>query len=363
MSTEVSQIAPRRVDLRRTDSHPDFWYPIAWSEEVKAGAMVSRRYAGDPIAVVRGKDGKLFALEDRCAHRQVPLTHGVVQGCTVKCGYHGWAYDADGHCIDVPYLGRERLPNGVKSYPCREVDGLIFVFPGNPALAEERFPTTLGASANKSYKTRQLNREVAAHYTFMHENLFDMNHQFLHRKQMGMIKAHCLGRRHGESWAEVDYTFSRKEGSSTVGETAILGVLRKRGEGDNADLMTIRTEYPYQHLRVWVGDGEPVLSVWLGYTPLDKQQRTNRTFGYLSVRRPSVPGLIDVAWPFITMFTEQIFREDKEIVEMEQAAHDFQGADWNNEVFPPIRDLREVLARCGVPADRSSPADARYAAE
>ena len=92
------------------------------------------------------------------------------------------------------------------------------------------------------------------------------------------------------------------------------------------------------------------LSVWLGYTPLDKAQRTNRTFGYLSVKRPKIPGLIDAAWPFITMFTEQIFKEDKEIVEMEQTAHDEQGSDWNNEVFPPIKDLREVLARCGVPA-------------
>jgi phenylpropionate dioxygenase-like ring-hydroxylating dioxygenase large terminal subunit len=343
------------LDLRRIDTHPDHWYPIAWAEEVLA-----RTYAGDPIALVRAKDGRLFALENRCAHRQVPLTHGVVQGCTVKCGYHGWAYDAEGKCIDVPYLpreeGRERLPNGVKAYPCREVDGLIFIFPGDPALAESRLPTHLGAKADKAYKTRQLNRQVAAHYTFMHENLFDMNHQFLHRKQMGSIKAHCLGRRHGEDWAEVDYTFSRPEGTSSVGETAILGVVRKRGEGDNTDLMTIRTEYPYQHLRVWVGDGEPVLSVWLGYTPLDAEQRTNRTFGYLSVRRPSVPGLIEVAWPFITLFTEQIFREDKEIVEMEQRAHDAQGADWNNEVFPPIKDLRQVLARCGADNDRSAPA-------
>jgi hypothetical protein len=184
----------------------------------------------------------------------------------------------------------------------------------------------------------------------MHENLFDMNHQFLHRKQMGKIKAHCLGRRHGEDWAEVDYTFSRPEGKSTVGETAILGVVRKQGEGDQTDLMTIRTGYPYQNLRVWVGGGTPVLDVWLGYLPMDKAQRTNRTFGYLSVKRPKTPGVIDLAWPFITMFTEQIFREDKEIVEMEQAAHDAQGSDWNNEVFPPIRDLREVLARCGASA-------------
>jgi hypothetical protein len=62
------------------------------------------------------------------------------------------------------------------------------------------------------------------------------------------------------------------------------------------------------------------------------------------------------------MFTEQIFKEDKEIVEMEQNAHDAQGADWNNEVFPPIRDLRDVLARCGVPHG-ATPESKRYAAE
>lgn len=350
------------VDLRRTDSHPDYWYPLAWSHELKPGKMLARAYAGEPIALVRGKDGRVFALENRCAHRQVPLTHGVVKGCTVRCGYHGWAYDAAGDCVDVPYLGKERLPNGVRSYPCREVDGLVFVFPGDPALAETRLPATLGSAADRRYKTRRLNREVAAHYTFMHENLFDMNHQFLHRRQMGMIKARCLGRRHGADWAEVDYTFSRTEGSATIGENMIVGLVQGGNEDGGADLMTIRTEYPYQHLKVWVGKGDPVLDVWLAYTPLDAEQRTNRTFGYLSVRRPKIPGLLQAAWPFVTMFTEQIFREDKEIVEMEQAAHDAQGSDWNNEVFPPIRDLRELLARCGVPAiDQASPR--RFAAE
>jgi hypothetical protein len=51
----------------------------------------------------------------------------------------------------------------------------------------------------------------------------------------------------------------------------------------------------------------------------------------------------------VTWFTENIFREDKDNVEHEQRAYDAQGADWNNEVFPPIKDLRGVLARCGVP--------------
>ncbi len=76
-------------------------------------------------------------------------------------------------------------------------------------------PPALGASQRRDYKTRRLNREVACHYTFMHENLFDMNHQFMHRKQMGSIRASCLGRQHGEHWAEVEYSFSRTAGKSS----------------------------------------------------------------------------------------------------------------------------------------------------
>jgi phenylpropionate dioxygenase-like ring-hydroxylating dioxygenase large terminal subunit len=347
VSTPLPLSQHRPADLRRIDANPNYWYPVMWSCELKARKARGCRYAGEPVVLYRGESGRVFALEDRCAHRQVPLHLGVVAGDNLRCGYHGWAYDCSGKCVDVPYLGRERLPNGVKSYPVCEVDGLIFIFPGDARLAEERRPKALGASQNRRYKTRQLNREVACHYTFMHENLFDMNHQFLHRRQMGLIKATCLGKRQGPDWCEVDYTFSRVEGRGTIGEAAILNVMNNKQKSEERDLMTIRTGYPYQNLRVWVNGGDPVLDVWLGYTPLDKTQRTNRTFGYLSVKRPGIPGLIDIAWPFITRFTENIFREDKDIVEREQAAHDAQGADWNNEVFPAIRDLRDVLRRCG----------------
>jgi renierapurpurin 18,18'-hydroxylase len=347
---------PNAFDLRRVGAHPDYWYPVAWSYELKVGKILGRRFAGEPIAIYRGSSGQVYALEDRCAHRQVPLHLGVVNGDEVKCHYHGWTYCSTGKCVSVPYLGKERLPNGVKSYPACEVDGLIFVFPGDPALADSRRPLKLGLSQRKDYKTRRLNREVACHYTFMHENLFDMNHQFMHRKQMGSIRASCLGRKHGEDWAQVEYSFSRTGGKQSVGEQVIVDLMRKRGEAkkDFSDHMRIRTEYPYQNLRVWVGrdikdTDDPVLEVWLGYTPLDAAQRTNRTYGYLSVKKPKVPVVIHAVWPFVVWFTENIFREDKEIVEYEQRAYDAQGADWNNEVFPAIRDLRGVLARCGKP--------------
>jgi phenylpropionate dioxygenase-like ring-hydroxylating dioxygenase large terminal subunit len=348
--------SPDAVDLRRVGAHPDYWYPLAWSDELPAGKTLGRRFAGLPIVLYRGSSGQVFALEDRCAHRQVPLHLGEVTGDDLKCHYHGWTYNCSGKCVNVPYLGSERLPNGVKSYPAREVDGLIFVFPGDPTLAASRAPAGLGCSQNKDYKTRRLNREVACHYTFMHENLFDMNHQFMHRKYMGSIRASCLGRDHGENWAQVEYSFSRTAGKSSVGEQVIVDLMRKRSEAKKgfSDHMRIRTDYPAQSLKVWVGRDiqatqDPVLDVWLGYTPLDAQQRTNRTYGYLSVKKPRFPGLIHAVWPFVTWFTENIFREDKQIVEHEQRAYDAQGADWNNELFAPLRDLRMVLARCGTP--------------
>ena len=332
------------ADLRRVGANPNHWYPMAWSRELKPGKTYATRFAGDPIVLVRPKEGAPFALEDRCAHRQVPLSKGVVSGCAIRCCYHGWTYDAAGDCIDVPYLGKGKLPNGVRSYPCREQDGLVFIWPGDVA-AVTPLPQ-LGSVADKAFKTRRFGRPVNCHYSFMHENLMDMNHQFLHRRQMGQMAPRYLGRRLGETWLEVDYTFARTGGKQPLGEAAILG---RRGVSDKPrDLMTIRTEYPYQTLKIWTSGDDFVMDLWIAYVPVDAAQRVNRTFGLLSVRKPKIPGLLDMAWPVLIWFTERIFAEDREIVEMEQAAHDAQGADWNQEVFPVIRELRALLAARGV---------------
>jgi phenylpropionate dioxygenase-like ring-hydroxylating dioxygenase large terminal subunit len=337
-------------DLRRIGVNRDHWYPLAWSSELKAGKSLAVKFAGDPIVLARPKEGPVFALEDRCAHRQVPLSNGLVEGCAIRCGYHGWAYDQAGHCTDVPYLGKGKLPNGVRAYPCREVEGLILVFPGDPALADTVPLPGLGSVANPAYKTRRFGREVACHYSFMHENLMDMNHQFLHRKQMGNMVPRYMGGAKGEDFVEARYTFSRVGGKQPWGEAAIFGERRSSGaEAPTAhkDLMTIRTEYPYQTLRIATGEEAPVMDLWISYVPVDAEQKRNRTFGLLSIKRPKIPGLLEAGWPVLILFTERIFKEDRKIVELEQAAHDAQGEDWNQEVFPVIRNLRTLLRECG----------------
>jgi hypothetical protein len=345
MDTRVS-LSSGLHDLRQIGANPNYWYPIAWSAEVRRGQAFAAHFAGEPVAIVRPERGDIFALEDRCAHRQVPLSKGVVTECGLRCCYHGWTYDALGACIDVPYLGKGKLPNGVRSYPCCERDSVIFIWPGSEEPSEP--PQTLGGAGDPTYKTRRFGKVVHCHYTFMHENLMDINHQFLHRRTTGRVKPRYRDRRIGDGFIEVDYSFNRQpDERPPLGLDIIAG--RIRGELMSRNIMTIRTEYPYQTLRHWVGGEKPVLSVWLGYTPVDQQQRHNRTFIVLSVRRPKLPLLLDAAWPALAWFTNRVFAEDCEIVEMEQSAYDSQGSDWNQEVFPPIRELRGLLAANGVP--------------
>ncbi len=337
-------------DIRKTALDPNFWYPVARSKDLKAGKTLGVSFAGDPIVLVRPKSGEIFALENRCAHRQVPLNVGVVEDGTIKCAYHGWKYDGTGKCVSVPYLDRCTMkPNNVRRYACREAYGLVFVFPGSDERLETaEFPLVPSAN-DENYKTRYLDRRVDCHYSFMHENLMDMNHQFLHRKLMGGIKTIFLDSRQGDNWIEADYTFMRATGKQPLGEKFMLG---KRPDADPSerDLMTIRTEYPYQSLKFWTaGSTEPALDLWNVYIPLDKAQRTNHTYGLMMIRRPSIPGVINLLWPFIVWFTNGIFAEDRWICELEQAAFDGQGGDWNHEIFPAIQQLREVLINNGVP--------------
>jgi nitrite reductase/ring-hydroxylating ferredoxin subunit len=335
-------------DLRRVAAHPDHWYPLAWSTELKPGKTLAAAFAGEPIVLVRPKEGPVFALADRCAHRQVPLSQGLVEGCAIRCGYHGWAYDQSGRCTDVPYLGKGKLPNGVRAYPCREVEGLIMVFPGDPALADSVPLPRLGSVADPAYKTRRFGREIGCHYSFMHENLMDMNHQFLHRRQMGKIRPRFLGGDDGADWVEARYSFARTDGKQSFGEAAIFGQRRSANdETAHREVMTIRTDYPYQSLDIKGPDGVAIMDLWIVYVPLDREQRRCRSFGLLSIRRPKIPFLLEAGWPLLVLFTDRIFKEDRDVVEQEQAAHDAQGEDWNQEVFPVIRTLRQVLRNNG----------------
>jgi phenylpropionate dioxygenase-like ring-hydroxylating dioxygenase large terminal subunit len=121
----------------------DYWYIAALSSEV-GKRPVSRVIMGERLVVYRDDSGTACVLEDRCAHRNMALSHGKVVDGHVECPYHGWRYDGTGICVHVPSLGAgAKLPRMcVRAYETRERDGYVWMYAGAGAPESEpfRFP-------------------------------------------------------------------------------------------------------------------------------------------------------------------------------------------------------------------------------
>lgn len=342
--------ARNQPDLRQTALDPDYWYPLCLSRQLKSVKARPFSFAGEPIVLYRTATGHAVALEDRCAHRQFPLSRGVVCGEQIQCGYHAWRYAESGKITRIPYLTKgPKPPRGVRSYPCREAHGLVYVFPGDADRSDQVPFPALPLHESGAYKPMLFCRQVNCHYSFMHENLMDMNHQFLHRKLMGSIKPQLLSQSRGDGWVEAQYHFEH-QGGRKHGGVHLMNIGGEQDEKDY-DVMTIRTVYPYQTLEV-AGKNRtrPSLSLWAAYVPKDAAGRTCQSFGVLLIRKPKLPWLLDLVWPLLRHFTESVFTEDRVAVEAEQRAYEAQGGDWNQEIFPVLLELRALLIARGIPA-------------
>lgn len=80
------------------------WYIAAFSREITREPM-ERTILGKSVAMYRREDGRPVAMYGLCPHRYYPLAKGKVRGDALVCGYHGFVFDADGKCIEVPSQG------------------------------------------------------------------------------------------------------------------------------------------------------------------------------------------------------------------------------------------------------------------
>ncbi|MFN3648850.1 MAG: nitrite reductase small subunit NirD [Armatimonadota bacterium] len=90
-------------------------------ERVPAGEGRRFLVLGQEIAVFRGRDGSLYATQDRCPHRGAPLSEGILGGGEVICPYHAYRFDlAGGACANDAACA-------IRTYPVREEDGQLLV--------------------------------------------------------------------------------------------------------------------------------------------------------------------------------------------------------------------------------------------
>ena len=84
----------------------------------------------------RQSDNSIAALEDRCPHRQLPLSKGIRVGDDLQCGYHGMTFDCSGRCVRIP--GQDNIPATayVERYATVEKHNIVFIWMGDADKAD-----------------------------------------------------------------------------------------------------------------------------------------------------------------------------------------------------------------------------------
>lgn len=151
------------------------WWVAAFSDEV--GRQPLARWLLDtPVVLYRTQDGEVVALEDRCPHRQAPLSIGQLRGDAIECGYHGFQFDKGGRCVRVPSMSSPP-PIEIESYPVRESGLLVWIYLGNrDALAAVPPPPELPWLDDPAFAKRKGVMEIAANYLLLKENVLDLTH-------------------------------------------------------------------------------------------------------------------------------------------------------------------------------------------
>ncbi|MGW1024808.1 Rieske 2Fe-2S domain-containing protein [Streptomyces sp. NPDC002577] len=129
--TEVGPGTPMGEALRR------YWHPIASSATLTSDVPHRARLLGENLIVFRDGQGRPGVVFERCAHRGSSLFYGRIEEDGIRCCYHGWKFDVQGHCVEQACEldgGRRRNLARQPWYPVEEAYGLVFVYMGPPEL-------------------------------------------------------------------------------------------------------------------------------------------------------------------------------------------------------------------------------------
>lgn len=285
-------------------------------------AARSDRVRGRPLAVTvldlslvlgRTPEGKVFVFEDRCPHRQVPLSCGRITPQGLQCPYHGWTFGGDGKCTAQPGLapGAALPAIGARTIACREQDGLVWVRLASPEAhdggAFDAPPASMTGELAGSTSLQWQGRWKASVLEAI-ENFLDPLHT--HTVHPGMV-------RRGGARAPVTASVRLTDDGFRVdyrGQEAQSGWLYRLFESPRVSECAVfagagsaRIEYRYRN--------GSAIDVTLHFTP----ESSGATHVFASM---AVSGRWAPRWAlrvFILPFLSKVARQDQRIVELQTA--------------------------------------------
>jgi nitrite reductase/ring-hydroxylating ferredoxin subunit len=162
-----------------------YWIPALFSEHLPGPDCppVRVKLLGERLVAFRDTDGALGLLDEHCPHRTASLYFGRNEECGLRCVYHGWKFDVEGNCVDLPSepAGSEfRRKIRITAYPCHEQGGVVWAYMG-PADAKPEFPELEWTQLPESHRFASRHIQECNWLQGL-EGGFDTSHlAFLHR--------------------------------------------------------------------------------------------------------------------------------------------------------------------------------------
>lgn len=117
----VSASRPRRP-------YPNGWFAVAFSDEVPPGRVLRRRFMGEDVIVYRTRAGVLRVTSPYCPHLGAHLGYGgFVEGETIVCPFHHFAFDTEGTCVRTGYDTKPPRAQ-LRQWEVREANGAVFIW-------------------------------------------------------------------------------------------------------------------------------------------------------------------------------------------------------------------------------------------
>jgi phenylpropionate dioxygenase-like ring-hydroxylating dioxygenase large terminal subunit len=168
---------------------------------------------GVPLVLYRSGP-EIIAAEDRCPHRNAPLSHGRIERGRLRCPYHGWCFDGEGRCVEAPGAAGAGVPQvGLRRYRARELDGWIWVAPWSVPAEQPLYRPV--AAHDPAYRGFLLSAELEADLPDALENLLDGTHTpFVHS---GLVRTAAAPQsfratvRRTERYVEAEYRGERRQ--------------------------------------------------------------------------------------------------------------------------------------------------------
>ena len=331
-----------RQKVRAAGMDPNYWYAVEEAHRIKPGTVVEVVFWKRSIALFRATDGSFHAMDNRCAHRQLKLSLGVVEGCRLVCAYHGWKYDKDGNLAETDH---ERIGKGfpnvrLRTYPVRVRYGLVWLFPGDPEQAEvRRIPDIPEIEGAGRWACVPLSFTWSAHHSMVIDNVSDFTHAYLHRRYRPFVGAKLT--RCETVGDDVHLAYDTQ-----VGRGRISGMFVDRKRVDT-NFMELCYQYPYQ----W-SNTDDAIKHWLFVLPVD--ERTTRAFFLFYFKSLKIP-LLPVHIPRFAMTTVlkisnrvligPLLAQDGFAVEAEQQGYEQHWDARPIEFNPVVRAFQNVTVR------------------